>query len=290
MDSQRPELLHLPKLLEKIFKGELSLAHLLLHPRGLVGADRLGGLLDQADDVAHAEDAGGHALGVEGLELVEFFAHARELDGLAGDRPQAERRAAAGVAVQFGQDRTGDIQGLVEMGRHVHRFLSGSGVQHQQRLLRLDQVAQPHQFLDQRLVYLQPAGGVENQGVAQVRPREFKGPARDAQDVLLPLLDEDRHAHLLAQSRQLFHRRRPVNIRRHEQRRPALLQQPPAELAARCRLARAVQPNHQDATRVAAQLHARVGRTQQVHKLVVDDLNDLLPGLDALDHLLRRST
>ena len=64
-----------------------------------------GGPLDQADDVAHAEDAAGDAVGVEGLELVDRLAGAGELDRLAGDRAHRQRRAAAGIAVHAGQDR-----------------------------------------------------------------------------------------------------------------------------------------------------------------------------------------
>ena len=43
-------------------------------------------LLDQADHVAHAEDAPGNPLGMEILETVELLAGADELDRLAGDR------------------------------------------------------------------------------------------------------------------------------------------------------------------------------------------------------------
>jgi hypothetical protein len=56
-------------------------------------------------------------------------------------------------------------------------------------------------------------------------------------------------------------------------------------LAARRRLAGTVQPDHQHAARIAAQLQACVGRAEQFHQLVVDDFDDLLPRLDALDNL-----
>ena len=65
--------------------------------------DRVLGLLDQRQDVAHAEDARGHAVGVEVLELVELLADRGELDRLAGDRLDRERRAAARVAVELRQ-------------------------------------------------------------------------------------------------------------------------------------------------------------------------------------------
>ena len=73
-----------------------------------------GGLLDQADDVAHAEDAAGDALRVEVLERVELLAGAEQLDRLAGDGAHRERGAAAAVAVDAGEHDAGDADALVE--------------------------------------------------------------------------------------------------------------------------------------------------------------------------------
>ena len=44
---------------------------------GVFLLDHLGGALDQADDVAHAEDAAGDPLRLEGLERVQLLADAR---------------------------------------------------------------------------------------------------------------------------------------------------------------------------------------------------------------------
>ena len=106
---QRAELFHLAQLVQKILQRELPLAHFFLHAPGVVHVHRLGGALHQADDVAHAQNARGHALGVKRLEILQLFAHAGELDRLARDRLQTQRRAAARVAVQLGQDRAGDV-------------------------------------------------------------------------------------------------------------------------------------------------------------------------------------
>jgi len=53
---------------------------------------------------AHAEDARGHAFRVEDLQGVGFFTGAREEDGSAGDGTHRQRRAAAGITVELGQD------------------------------------------------------------------------------------------------------------------------------------------------------------------------------------------
>ncbi len=56
---------------------------------------------------------------MEGLERVIFFANADELDRLAGDLADGERRAAASIAVHFGEDDAGECELLVEF---VGRF------------------------------------------------------------------------------------------------------------------------------------------------------------------------
>ena len=50
----------------------------------------------------------GQAVGVEDLERVGLLAGAHELDGQAGDGADRQRRAAAGVAVDLGEDEAGD--------------------------------------------------------------------------------------------------------------------------------------------------------------------------------------
>ena len=90
--------------------------------------------LDQRQHVAHAEDARGHAVGMERLEPGELLAHARELDRLAGDVAHRERRAAARVAVELGEHDAGERQALVERARDVDRVLALHRVDHEQRL------------------------------------------------------------------------------------------------------------------------------------------------------------
>jgi hypothetical protein len=55
-----------------------------------------GRLLDQRHHVALAQDAAGHAAGVEGVERVDLLARAQELDRQAGDRRAWRARARRG--------------------------------------------------------------------------------------------------------------------------------------------------------------------------------------------------
>ena len=283
---ERAEFFHLAQLFQKIFERELALAHLFFHALRFIKVHGLGGLFYEADDVAHAEDALGHAFGMERLEVLQLFADTGEFDRLAGDRFQTQRRAAARVAVQLGEDRPGDVERLIEMRRDVDGFLAGGGVQHEQDFLRLDQVAQTDEFLHERFVDLHAAGGVEDERVAVVRAGEVKRFTSDFQYVRFAALDEDWNLQFLAERFELIHRGGPINIRRDQQRRASLFFQQPGKFAAGGGFAGAVQADHHQARGIAAQLQACILRTEQLDQFVVDEFDDLLAGLDALDDLL----
>ncbi len=133
---------------------------------GLLLVELLLGLLDERKDVAHAQDAAHDAVGMEGLDGVVLFADAQELDGLAGDVADGQRRAAAGIAVHLGQHHAGEGQLVVELLGGVDGVLSGHGVGHEQDLLRVQQALERLHLVHQLLVDVQAAGGIDDQHVA----------------------------------------------------------------------------------------------------------------------------
>src|ERR1039458_9654597 len=81
----RSELLNLLELFAEVFEGKsVAKEGFLGQLFGLFAGERGIGLLDEREYVAHAKDAADDAVGVKGLEGVGLFAHADELDGLAG--------------------------------------------------------------------------------------------------------------------------------------------------------------------------------------------------------------
>ena len=111
----RAHLLDLPQLVAEIFEREaVAEEGFLGELLGLFAVEGGLGLLDERQHVAHAEDAADDAVGMEGLEGVGLFAGADELDGLAGDVADGERRAAAGVAVHLGEDDAGEAEAACE--------------------------------------------------------------------------------------------------------------------------------------------------------------------------------
>ena len=93
-------------------------------------------LLDQRDDVAHAENAVGDAIGMKILERIDLLAGAEKFDRLAGDGAHRQRRAAAAVAVDAGQHDAGDADAIVEILGEIDGVLAGQTVGDEQDLMR----------------------------------------------------------------------------------------------------------------------------------------------------------
>ena len=145
--------------------------HAPLHLGLLVVLDRRLGLLDQGQDVAHAEDARRHAVGVEVLELIELLADRCELDRASRDGLNGERRAAAGVAVELREHDAVERDALLERERDVHGLLPGHRVEHEEDVRRLRLRRYPLELVHQLLVDVQAACGVEDHDVAAVLAR-----------------------------------------------------------------------------------------------------------------------
>ena len=66
------------------------------------------------------------------FQRVIFFAHANELNRLAGDAADAECRAATRVAIELGQYHAGERELLVKFLRRAHRILPGHSISHEE--------------------------------------------------------------------------------------------------------------------------------------------------------------
>ncbi len=100
----------------------------------------------------------------------------------------------------------------------------------------------------------------------------------------------DRHIDLLAEHLELFDGGRALEVARGQHGSPALAGQAGCQLGSRRGLARSLQPNHEDhAGQRGAELDLRAAVAQKVRELVMHDLDELLAGLDSLDHRLSES-
>ena len=184
-----PDAAHLLQLLElalEVHQVEaLALGDLLGELLGFLDVDLLLHLLDQRDDVAHAEDAAGHAFGIEGLERVELLAHAHQHDGLARDFAHRQRGATARIAVGLGENDAGEIERRAESARGIHRVLAGHGVDDEQPLVRFHGALDLLHLFHELGVDVQAARGVDDQRVVNALARRIERLARDVRRRLL---------------------------------------------------------------------------------------------------------
>jgi len=153
-------------LLEEVVEGELPLQHPLGVQLGLLLIDDAFEVLHQADDVAKAQDAAGHAFGAELLEPVQAFAHTDVANRRAGDFLHRDRSTAARVTVELGEHDAAERELVVERRRGPDRVLTDHGVDHEQDVLRARALFDLDQLAHQRFVDREPAGGVVDDGVA----------------------------------------------------------------------------------------------------------------------------
>ena len=248
-------------------------------------------LFDQGEHIAHAQDSAGHAGRIERLEVLQLFAGALEVDGLAGDSQDGKRCAAAGVAVGLGQDDTGDADLLVEGLGHVDGLLAGHGIHDQQRFVDLDMLLDADQLVHQGIVNLQTACGIKDHDVIAVVPGISHGLFGDELG-LLGAHREDGHVDLLTNDLQLLDSGGTVDVTGDQQRAAALAAVVPAQLGGVGGFTVTLQAAHHQhglAFVFDAQILGLIA-AHQLGQFLVDDLDDLLGGGQAFHDLLPHGT
>ena len=107
-------------------------------------------------------------------------------------------------------------------------------------------------------------------------------------DGILPVSHrKDRYADLFTVDLQLFDRRRPVNVSRYEERTLAVLLILPGKLCRRRRLTCTLQTcHHKDRHAVRLDRNLLHVGTHELDHLLIDDLNDHLPGIQTAHDVL----
>ncbi len=221
---------------------------------------------------------------MEGLELVELLTGSHEEDRLADDLLHRQRGTTTRVAVDLGEDHAGEADGFVELGGDVHGLLAGHGVDHEQGVVGLDDVAHLAQLVHQLAVDLQPAGGVDDHDVAPQPGGFFERAPRHRHRV--GGLGVHRHPDALAEHAQLLDRGRSLEVGAHQQRTPVLALEQLGQLRRGGRLPGTLQPgHHHDARRLRCGGQLAGGAAEGLDELLVDDLDHLLRGAEALGDL-----
>ena len=103
---------------------------------------------------------------MERLEVLQLLADRREGDGPAHHFLHRQRRTAAGVAVELGEDHAVEGKRVVEGPRRVDGVLADGGVHHQERVVGLHRLGDAADLVHHLGVDGQPAGGVDDHHVA----------------------------------------------------------------------------------------------------------------------------
>ena len=235
---------------------------------------------------------------MEDVEVLELLAVGGEHDRGAGELTDAQRGAATGVAVELGQDDAGEADPLAEGLRGHHRVLADHRVEDEEGLVRLDRVTDAPGLGHELLVDTQPAGGVDDHDVVHLGTGVREAPLGHGHRLLhtddfavspdgrAGMGREDLHAGALADDPELVDRTRPLQVTRHEERGVTLALEPVRELARQSGLTRTLQTGEHDHRRgLLGELDAPRLAAQDRGELGVDDLDDLLRGVEGLGHL-----
>ena len=221
-------------LIEVIGKREAVCLHSLGHFKSFFLVKALLGLFYKREHIAHAEDARGHTVGVERLDLIELFADADEFDGLAGACFYRKRRAAARIAVKLREHDAGDTERVVECVCRVHGILAGHCIDNEQYLARFYLITDVLKLLHKLLVNVQAACRIEEHKVVAVLFRMLDCGLCDIDGICRSHLEHG-DVELFADGFQLLYGSRAIDIARGQQRTLALLAHIGCKLCAVCR-------------------------------------------------------
>ena len=108
---------------------------------------------------------------MEALEVGQALTGGGEQDRSTGDAAHGQGRAAAGIAVELGEDHTGEADAVAESDRCVDGVLTDHGVQDEEDLVRGDRIADADRLVHHLSVHTQAAGGVHDDDVVAAGAR-----------------------------------------------------------------------------------------------------------------------
>ncbi|MNL11557.1 hypothetical protein D3C87_1323970 [compost metagenome] len=224
---------------------------------------------------------------MERIERFALLAHTDELDRLAGDGAHRQRGTATGVAVDLGQDHTGQRQRITKGLGRVGGVLAGHGVDHEQGFDRVDRGMQRLDLAHHLFIDVQAAGGIDDDHVDEFEFCFLNSRLRDLDRLLAQVGREEGNADFTGEHFQLLDRRWTINVGGHDHDRLLLaLFKEARELAGGGGFTRALQTGHEDDRwRHGAQVQIFVGRAHQAFEFGLDDLHEGLARRQAARHL-----
>jgi len=223
---------------------------------------------------------------VENFDVIQLFPHTHKLDGLTGHRFDGEGGTASGIAVQFGQHHAVDVQGFVKGLRGIHSVLTDHRVHHQQDFAGVHRLLDGLEFCHQRLVYMEAAGGVQEDHVVAVLFGVLNGGLGNGDGIFLAHL-EDRDVQLFPHHFQLLDGGGTIDVAGNQQRALAvLLAHETSQLGCVGGFTRALEAHHHHHRGgLGGDGNLRAVASHEVDQLLVDDFDNGLGGRQAFQHL-----
>ncbi len=286
---ERAHLFDLAELIAEIFEGEIVFAELAFEFAGFLFVDMLFGFFDQAEDIAHAENARDDAVGVERLERVVFFTDADEFYRGARNFADREGCAATGVTIELGENHTCDAELFVKFTRGANSVLPDHGVGDKQDFRGIQFALQHLQFVHQLGVDVEAAGGVDEDHVVGGKFCFAHCAAHDFEWFVGSCAWPARRAGGTRDLGELFAGGGAINVGGDDHRTMAMLGEPFAHFSGGGGFAGALQADDEpDGGRARAELRFGLA-AEQVGELVANDFYDLLIGRKLQQNFLAES-
>jgi len=125
---------------------------------------------------------------------------------------KAERRAAARVAVDFGEDDAGERQHVVEGFGGVGGVLPGHAIDHEQGFYRFQLRVQGADFVHQRVVDVQASGGINDEDVKILALGVVESARGDVRRFFAGVRRNKGRADLFGKGFELFDGRRAIDV------------------------------------------------------------------------------
>jgi len=282
---ERAEALDHFHLLEEVVEVELAGLHPLGGGHRLLLVDFLRDLLDHGDNVTHAEDAVGHAVGVEFGEVFHFLAFSNILDGLAGDGTHGEGGTAAGITIELGEDEAGDANLAIEGLGDGDRLLTGGGIGDEKGLAWGEKLVESLELVEEIGVELLSACGVENDDSAILFLGPFDGALGGLDEIGFARLgSEDGDIDLLGELGELVDGGGAIEIERDEKWAASFFLQPEGELGGGGGFTGTVEAAKEDVSG-RVEIDGTLVSAKELGEFVLEDFDDLLAGFDGLQDL-----
>ena len=145
--------------------------------------DLLLSLLDERQDIAHAQDPVGHPVRVEDVEVIKLFTSGDVENRLPCDLTDGEGCTASSVAVKLGEDDASEVNAFPERVGGMDRVLTDHRVDYEENFVGVRGIANISRLLHKDFINTESTGRIDDDNVVFRALRFFNTSGRDANRV-----------------------------------------------------------------------------------------------------------